>query len=405
MKKSITYSLLAILVLAVVLLIVVNSQRKTFDKSVSFSYKKDHPYGSKVLHQLTPILLPNASIEVNKQSPLEWYYKNDTATRNAVFIVLTQHFNPEAGEIELLNRFVENGNTVFIISPTMNEIALNYFDLKISNEYFTNNDNYAVQPIVYLNKPAFSKDSAYTYPGYSFSNSFKSIDTSYYRILGTTKDGGINFISTTIKKGNIFLHSNPFLFSNYFLLHKNNKDYLEKVFALFPTNTKHIIWDEYFVYKLNKNDEVKNPSPLRVLFGIKAFRWAFGMAIIVLVVYLLLNVKRNQRYIPVIEIPKNQSLDFVKTIGKLYFEKQDHLNLSRKMCTYFLEHVRSKYFINTSHLNDMFIEQLAGKSGVAQEQIVQLVNIVNDIQVSTNVSQQQLNFYYQQFNQFYKNTA
>jgi ABC-type Zn uptake system ZnuABC Zn-binding protein ZnuA len=121
--------------------------------------------------------------------------------------------------------------------------------------------------------------------------------------------------------------------------------------------------------------------------------------------YLLLNVKRNQRTIPVIEKPKNESLDFVKTIGKLYYEKQDHLNLAQKMCTYFLEHIRSKYFINTSNLNNTFIEQLSGKSGVTQAEVEQLVSSIQAIQIANQISQQQLNFYYQQFNQFYKNTA
>jgi hypothetical protein len=396
---------LAILIAVVVLLILVNSKKKTFDKRVSLSYKQDHPYGTKVLHQLIPILLPNATVEINKQSPLEWYYKNDTATKNALFILVTQHFNPEAGEMELLNRFVENGNSLFIISPTMNEIALNYFDINVGNENFNNNNQFATKPIVYLNKPVFFKDTAYTYPGYTFSNTFKNIDTNYYRILGTSIDEDINFITASNKKGNIYLHNNPFLFTNYFLLHKNNIGYLEKTFALFPTTTKQVIWDEYFIYKLNKNEEAKNPSPLRVLLSIKAFRWAFWLAIAILTMYLLLNVKRNQRTIPVIEKPKNESLDFVKTIGKLYYEKQDHLNLAQKMCTYFLEHIRSKYFINTSNLNNTFIEQLSGKSGVTQAEVEQLVSSIQAIQIANQISQQQLNFYYQQFNQFYKNTA
>ena len=66
-------------------------------------------------------------------------------------------------------------------------------------------------------------------------------------------------------------------------------------------------------------------------------------------------MRRKQRYIPVVAKPKNDSLDFVKTIGRLYYDKGDHKNLSRKMGAFFLEHVRSRYKLPTGTLNEEFI--------------------------------------------------
>ena len=407
LKKYLPYSLVALLAIIVVLLLIVNSRQKTFDKRVSLSYKQEHPYGLNVLYQFLPLLLPNAKVEVNRKSPGEWYYQNDSAKNNTLFMVVTQHFNPSQSEIELLDRFVQNGNSVFIVSPKMNEIAKTYFNLNIQAHNYFNyyGENYVDSPIVYLKQPVFAADTNYLYPGFTFDTYLEDFDSTYYAVLGTNDLREPNFVKASIKNGTYFLHTDPFMFTNYFLLHKKNINYLEKSFALIPPNTQQIIWDEYFIYKLNENEQAPDPSPLRILLSIQAFKWAFALAVIALAIYLILNSKRNQRFIPVIEKNKNESLDFVKTIGRLYFEKQDHANIANKMCTYFLEHVRSKYFINTSYLNEEFIQKLSGKSGLTEEQIRQLVQTIQEIQLANTISQHQLSNYYSQFNQFYKNTA
>lgn len=406
MKKFVPYSLIFVLAAIVVMLIVAASNKKTFDKRVSLSYKQKHPYGTNVLYQLLPILLPNTKVEVNKKSPNEWFYKNDSAIDNSLFIVVTQHFNPAQSEIELLDRFVRNGNSVMIVSPKMNEVALNYFDLSLGGVKYYLGETFKDSSTVMLNKPVFNKDTSFFYPGYTFETFFTNFDTSAYYILGNDASyKQPNFLQASIKNGRYYLHTNPFIFSNYFILHKNNRSYLEKSFALIPPNTKHIIWDEYFVYKLNENEQPKDPSPLRILLSITAFKWAIGLAIAILALYLLLHFKRNQRVIPLVEKPKNESLAFVKTIGRLYFEKQDHLNLAQQMCAYFLEFVRSKYFINTNYLNAEFVQKLSGKSGLPEAQIEVLIVAIEQIQLANTITQEELANYYQLFNQFYKNTA
>jgi hypothetical protein len=195
------------------------------------------------------------------------------------------------------------------------------------------------------------------------------------------------------------------LFTNYFLLSNNNKDYFEKALSVIPKNDKRIIWDEYYKYKQDANTGQNEPSPFRVLFSYPAFRAAFLLAIILIALWVLLNMKRAQRIIPPFKKNTNESLDFVKTIGRLYYDKKNHLNLAGKMATYFLEHVRSKYFISTSELNEEFIQRLGNKSGYGEDNIRSLTNAVIDIQNATSLSEIQLNNYYKQFSKFYKYTT
>jgi predicted nucleic acid-binding protein len=114
-------------------------------------------------------------------------------------------------------------------------------------------------------------------------------------------------------------------------------------------------------------------------------------------------MRRKQRIIPIVPKPKNDSLDFVKTIGRLYHDKGDHKNLGRKMGAYFLEHVRSRYKLATSVLNDEFIKSLHGKTGVSEEEITEIVQFVNNIDSMVEMSDKQLAVFHKKLDAFYRN--
>jgi hypothetical protein len=113
-------------------------------------------------------------------------------------------------------------------------------------------------------------------------------------------------------------------------------------------------------------------------------------------------MRRKQRVIPVVAKPRNDSLDFVKTIGRLYFDKGDHKNLARKMSAYFLEHVRNKYKISTSSLNEDFIKNLQYKSGATEQEIMTIVSFINTIDEAPDVNPKLLMDFHRNLELFYK---
>lgn len=409
MKKLLPYILLVILILVTGTLFFNRKASKFFDARVTLQYNSTKPYGSSVFYSCLPLLLNNATVKLNKDEPSNWYYGNDSLLNNNVLIILTKKFNPSETELLILEKFAKAGNDIFISCLEMNTESRNYFGIQLMNNstynYFETEDSL----VITLQQPAFTKDTNYTYPGYFTYSYFHHVNEKKLLNLGTTAFNKPNFLKASIGSGNIYLHSNPFAFTNYFLLNKNNKNYIEKAFALFPSNTKKIIWDEYFLLKretFSQNQQDEQPNSLRVLMSYPSFKWAFWLMMALIALYLLLETKRSQRYIPILSKPKNESLDFIQTIGKLYFEKQDHINLAQKMATYFLEHVRSKYFINTSVLNNEFVQKLSGKSGYSADAIKEIIRSIYEIQNSnTNISQTQLANYYKQFKNFYKNTV
>jgi hypothetical protein len=108
--------------------------------------------------------------------------------------------------------------------------------------------------------------------------------------------------------------------------------------------------------------------------------------------------------IPVYAKPRNESLDFVKTMGRLYYDRRDHQNLAKKMSIYFLEHVRSTYKLPTHTLDEQFVEALNFKSGYPKEDLNQIILFIQYLQDSGSVDEQQLIHFHNQLESFYQNT-
>lgn len=409
MKKSLPYLLLVLLVVVAGVILYYLNSGKEFDKRTSFNKKSTAPYGCSILYNSLPILFPQASISNNNKKINDWYYGKSDLQKNTLYIIVTKQFYPSESQLTILRKIVTAGNYVMIVTPIMNNEAESFFDLQQQNGYtLTEFDKFNPKDSVHLLKPPFKSDTSFTYPGFDGSGYFFNYDKEKFLVAATNDKFKSIFLKVNDGEGSFLLHSNPFLFSNYFLLYKNNHQYLENVFALVPPTVKNIVWDEYFMSKTNTDDEYnsqKQNSKLSVLLSNPSFAWAFYLTIALLAIYLLLHVKRMFNIVPVIQKPKNESLDFIQTIGKLYFEKQDHYNLAAKMALYFLEHVRSKYYLNTSKLNIDFVQKLSGKSGYDEELTKQLVNSVIDIQNANQFSETDIAYYYKQFKHFYKNTA
>ncbi len=64
-------------------------------------------------------------------------------------------------------------------------------------------------------------------------------------------------------------------------------------------------------------------------------RWAWFLALTLVVLYIIVYARRQQRAIPVVAPPRNATRDLVHTIGRLYWHKGDHADLARKMIAHF----------------------------------------------------------------------
>jgi hypothetical protein len=403
-RKNIPWIVGIIFFILLAILIVNNRSKKErkFDQRITLQQKDKLPYGTSIARSLLPELFPSAQVTDDNSSPGNW----DSLmpySYNQALILVTSDFNADETELQRLLNFARLGNQVFIIAHSFSYDARRFFDFTNYMEEEVNfNQNITDTLNVHLDKNLFGTGASFSYPGYRYESSFAALDSSHCAVLGSNPDQRANFIRIKTGSGNIFIHTAPLAFSNYFLLYGNNISYFRHVFSVLPPDLKRIAWCEYYLLKPTRGQ--KEPNIFRVLMKYPAFSWGLGTAIFMLALLALLGSRRRQRMIPKYASPKNDSLDFVKTLGRLYYDRGDHQNLARKMSVYFLDHVRHTYKIPTQDLDENFVNMLHLKSGYGEKELGALVSFINYLGTQSRISEQQLAQFHRQLELFYQNT-
>lgn len=404
MKKFLPYILIGLLLAAVMVLFFTseNNKARHFDGRVTLQKKDKIPYGTFVAYESLKEMFPKAAVTVNKQEPGYWDSLSNYDAGQALIIV-SSSFNASEYEMKKLIRFMEEGNDVFISTMNLSYEVTQMLKCDINAAdglmYYFDQTEGSDLLSVSLNKPPF-QDQSYTYPGKRYDFYFYKLDTTVATILGYDKNKKPNFIHLKAGEGNLYVHLAPMTFTNYFLLHKNNITYYENAMSVISPNTTKIVWDEYYSTKRQQRQQRSNW--FNSFLKHPALKWALLTALLALLVYVLMEMRRKQRFIPVIKKPANDSLEFVKTIGRLYHDKGDHKNLCKKMSAYFLEHVRSRYKLPTSELDDVFEKNLHFKTGVMQEEVNGIVSFIRQLDTLDVVSDKQLAWFHKQLESFYK---
>ena len=406
MNKFLPYILGSVLLGAVLVLFFTgnNKQKKKLNERITLSRQDKIPYGTYVAYRNLKYIFPAASIYTNRYEPGYWDSISILDSKQA-FIVICDRFSPDEEEMKRMISFTENGNDVFICARYISEAADKIINCNSSalDLSFIGVDELPKNMRLSLNAPPFGKVTTYSYPGKTFDSYFSRIDTFTTDVLGNDERGWPDFIRLHAGKGNFYVHTEPLAFSNYFILHKNNIEYFEKALSVIRPDVTKVVWDEYYLNKRSSgNKAAKKKSWLAVLFRYPAFKAAMLTAIFTLLLNVLLGMRRKQRYIPVITKPRNDSLDFVKTIGRLYYDKGDHKNLCRKMGAYFLEHVRNKYKLPTGSLDDEFVKNLQYKSGVGESEIMGIVTFIKYLDEASEINNNQVTDFHKQLESFYK---
>lgn len=410
MKKWLPYIAGAVLLAALITLLFLHKEPRKFDGRITLNPKDKIPYGTFAAYYLLKHQFPDATIDINRYAPEESPNLSYDST-GQVLLIVNSYFDPTVSELNALTSFARQGNYVFISCLQMNDAARAFFKVQQEDVYnpFTIKSNYGVIDMydsfaVKLDSRTYTVPLQFVYPGISYNNRFTKYDSLFTYPIGYNADDNTpNLLAINAKNGSIFLHTAPITFTNFFVLYNNNHQYYEKLMSLLPANARKIMWDEYFLlYKQNKdgNNDDQN-GLLSVLLSHKNFYVAFWMLMILLALYFFTEVKRRQRLIPEYSKPANDSLEFVTTIGKLYYEKGDHKNLADKLTLFFLDYVRNKYKLSTNELNEAFVQRLSLKTGIAIEELSKLIDTLITIKLSDRISEQQLLQYHQQLENFY----
>ncbi|MBC8109799.1 MAG: DUF4350 domain-containing protein, partial [Verrucomicrobia bacterium] len=357
-----------ILALAVALVFAVEFLTpKEIDWTITYSAKDKNPYGSYLLYERLKDLFPQKIISSTRKT----FYEIEEAEPDKVqnILLIDRDFSPDATETEALLKLVSKGSHVFIACDGIYGSLADTLRLRYSS-------NFEMQGNVNLN---FVNPRLRSWKSYSFKNEgvravFDSLENTQATLLGVNAQNQPTLIKIPFGKGALCISSTPIAFTNFHLLKEKNQEYIAKSLSFLPVNE--VLWNEH--YKVNMPSE-ESDSPVRFILATPTLRWAYYILIGAVLIFIIFEAKRKQRIIPVVQPLANTTLEFTETVGSVYFQYKDHKNIADKKITYFLEYLRSKFFVKTTDLNASLLETLAMKSGVSQLQIDAIFKKINFI--------------------------
>ena len=223
----------------------------------------------------------------------------------------------------------------------------------------------------------------FTYRRHSIHNYFNRFDTTRTTVVAKNDYHYPVTIRMDIGKGTLILNSTPLIFSNIYLLSSDNHQFVSGTMSYLPE--QNLTWTEY--YHLGR---MEASTPLRFILTNESLRWAYYITLFSILVFMLFELKRTQRIIPIIKPLANTTLDFVSTIGNLYFQNGEHKNIAEKKIQFFMDHLRTKYWLSSIALDDNFINVLARKTGKDERESRDLIQTIISVRAKERISADEL---------------
>jgi hypothetical protein len=369
LRRKITYIALGLLFILYVLMEIYKPREQ--DWSLSLSREDKNPYGSYILYDRLKDIFPKAEITSYRKPVYDQV--NNSVDSNTAYLLIDPSVDLSKDDVAEILKYVAQGNYVFL--------SANFYGRDLLDTLHFNNDEFFYAPLDKRNgnlnftNQTLLTDSGYTCKRYLVDGFFSRFDSSRYEVLGKFNSKEVNFIRIPWGHGAFLVHASPLCFSNYFLMLPGKDDYTAKALSYIPKTVGQIYWDEF--YKLGPEG---SDNPLRYFLNNQMLRWALRLAFLAMVIYVFFESKRRQRIIPVIEPLKNTTLDFVGTVGNVYYERRDNKNIALKKINYLMDFIRNRLFISTSLPEAELVRAVAHKTGVPEAEVQNLFTNLNRVQ-------------------------
>ncbi|MEO8516307.1 MAG: DUF4350 domain-containing protein [Flavobacterium sp.] len=388
MSKTLKICIAFLVLLMVGIIIIDANTQKPINWKSTYSIKDKIPFGLYVFDNEMSTYFKGQKIEKVNITPYEFltiqsnsttYYSDldDSDSENSdslvddykikgTFVNINEFSSLDSQSVQELCNFVSEGNTAFLSNKELPLMLLDSLKAKTSLEYKYSDSiyNWVANKKLGSQKYKITEGIGNAY--------FCKIDTLNTTILGYQSGDStrVNFIKVKYKDGTFILHTQPAAFTNFHLLKGNHHEYAEKVLSYIPkTNI-------YWLTKYQDGNDISN-SKLRYILSQPALVWAYWIFIIGMLIFMIFNAKRKQRIVPINKPLTNTTVDFIKTIGNLYYQEGDHDNIIDKKIIYFLEKIRNEYLIDTTKLDNDFVTKLQHKSGKNIVDIQNVVSLIN----------------------------
>lgn len=222
---------------------------------------------------------------------------------------------------------------------------------------------------------------------YGNKNRYEDFPLPTYEIIGDVNDSA-NLVKVKIGEGYLYVHCSPVLFTNVQMDKREVFNYCQQMFK--DIDYTDIYYDELKYQFLNREDQGHgraDKSYFMYIYNNKALKWAFVFLTVGILFFLFTGIKRKRNAIEVVEPLTNSSIEFSKTIARLYWLNPNHKRMAEQKMKMFLFEVRKRYGLPTHTLNDEFKEKFIAKTGLSTKYVNRLFDAYHVVQQSDSIHQ------------------
>ena len=376
--------------------------------SENLTKTNENPYGISILYNLTKESRPKEKFHEIKNDNFDFFLESK---KNTSYVYIGSNYFIDSLNIQSILNYVWNGNKAFIAtSRNIERFVYYWFKDSITGTY-----NYLEKDTIHttLFLPDTLKASIYTfyyqflkqtsnYPWHYFDTVFlQQFPDHSLKILSRIENGKPDFISIDLGDGTLYLHSNPIFLSNYHLIRKETFLYLQTVWN--EVLSDEIFWDSFSSNMFNKTSFIHlKDSPLRFILKHKSLRWAWFILLISILLFVLIQSKRKQATIPLIAKKENNTLDYAKAIGALYFQAKGHRTITMEMMNPLYSFIKTRYQIKVGKEREKIVKNLSKLSGIKENTLTEIFKLELKLKFDDTAESSELYKLYNLVDQFYK---
>jgi len=293
----------------------------------------------------------------------------------SMFFYLAGNDYLDSLEADRILNFAENGGQVFISSRSQNKILEDIFKYCLPDDGEIENPRdfdivkfkkakrisprlsgapQAIDRIV--NWQIRDEERRYEWAYYDLSE----CNTDDFSITGEFISIGEvynNMIEIKFGRGVLVFHSNPLIFTN---IHFKKKEIYEHVNEVLKKYSRDKL--VYYNPKLTRNrigggGHSIPESPLKFILNNPPLKWAWYLLLSLVFLFVINFLRRDQRSVPVLQVPENETANYLDVVSKLYQKEGKHKHIVALKERLLFQFLRNRYGLTSSKFDDVFIKK------------------------------------------------
>lgn len=370
--------LLVVGALFVLLVFVIAMQPRPIDWTRTYSHSSDLPFGAEILATLMPEWLADGGdpVEMRLVNDPPFEVLGDSLLENSTYFFMNDYLEFDPDEAERLYAFAERGNTVLMATEDLGGLLADTLGLPRDTSEYKDTD-YGMyfewasdwdspDSLLHLTAPALNWEEGYETAYNAGIWAIDNLHPEQTTILGTTSGGKTNLIRVAAGEGQFIISSEPLSFTNAALTGSGDgAEYLAGVLAYVPSQL--VLWDLYY-----RPFPRRSHTPLGPALRSPALSWGLLLMVLGSLLFIIFRGRRWQRPVPVVAAPVNASVEFVRTVGRLYFQHGDGRGLVKRKLRFFFDRLRTRLALTDLDLSEETERRVTGRSGVPEDQVAAL---------------------------------